>query len=253
MILNISTGSEVIEKRRAPSAALLPLALGVAALGSMVLSIQEVHDIYIMSEGEKRNNAALNLAQTEGGFLLLGALLGPAVVGGKAAYKVGSKIFSKFKKVFNPSFNIVSSARKLGKTTKEALSKFVSDIKLIAGNQVGAVGSGVDDLVRAAGKSTKPVENMSEFFSGNFGSVLKNSSSKISRSIQGQSVFKVSDKIPGFKKLRRGDHFYLDGMHKNHLEVFDKKGNIRRVLNLDGTINIEKTASTIKEGRRIKL
>ena len=66
LILNISTGSEVIEKRRAPSAALLPLALGVAALGSMVLSIQEVHDIYIMSEGENRNNAALNLAQTEG-------------------------------------------------------------------------------------------------------------------------------------------------------------------------------------------
>lgn len=73
------------------------------------------------------------------------------------------------------------SARKLGKTTKEAISKFANDIKLIAGNQVGAVGGGVDDLVKAAGKSTEPVENMSEFFSGSFGSVLKNSSSKTSR------------------------------------------------------------------------
>jgi hypothetical protein len=173
----------------------------------------------------------------------------------KVSKWVKNNILKKFDdwKTINTGVNrVYRSARKLGKTTKEAISKFANDIKLIAGNQVGAVGGGVDDLVRAAGKSTKPVENMSEFFSGNFGSVLKSSSSKTSRSIQGQSVFKVSDKIPGFKELRRGDHFYLDGMHKNHLEVFDKKGNIRRVLNLDGTINIEKTASAIKEGRRIK-
>ena len=162
LILNISTGSEVIEKRRAPSAALLPLVLGVAALGSMVLSIQEVHDIYIMSEGEKRNNAALNLAQTEGGFLLLGALLGPAVVGGKAAYKVGSKIFSKFKKVFNPSFNIVSSARKLGLKTKEGIKDFAELGKRVLGNDISAVG----DIAKAIRKSyVREVENLSRLAS----------------------------------------------------------------------------------------
>ena len=147
LILNISTGSEVIEKRRAPSAALLPLVLGVAALGSMVLSIQEVHDIYIMSEGEKRNNAALNLAQTEGGFLLLGALLGPAVVGGKAAYKVGSKIFSKFKKVFNPSFNIINSARKLGLKTKEGIAK-LAKIKQSKNASKGLSGAAKHDFYK---------------------------------------------------------------------------------------------------------
>ena len=34
---------------------------------------------------------------------------------------------------------------------------------------------------------------------------------------------------------------YLDGLHKDHLEVIDKRGNVKYVLNLDGTLNLDKT------------
>ncbi|MFG1487211.1 hypothetical protein ABMA77_14105 [Halobacteriovorax sp. RZ-1] len=64
---------------------------------------------------------------------------------------------------------------------------------------------------------------------------------------------KVTDKISGFDILKKDDYLYLDGLHKIHLEVFNKKGNIQSVLNLDGRINIKKTAASLKEGRRINL
>jgi hypothetical protein len=44
---------------------------------------------------------------------------------------------------------------------------------------------------------------------------------------------------------------YLDGQHKNHLEVFDRKGGFKYVLNLDGSINDAKTKAAA--GRRLKL
>ena len=50
--------------------------------------------------------------------------------------------------------------------------------------------------------------------------------------------------------LKKSDQFYLDGQHKNHLEVFDRRGNFKFVLNLDGTLNEAKTKAA--EGRRLK-
>jgi len=52
-------------------------------------------------------------------------------------------------------------------------------------------------------------------------------------------------------EISRGDLFYLDGSHKNHLEVFDGNGNFKKVVNLDGSKNSDKTDAG--EGRRIKL
>lgn len=49
--------------------------------------------------------------------------------------------------------------------------------------------------------------------------------------------------------IKKGDQFYLDGQHKNHLEVFDSKGKFKAVLNLDGTINKVKTEAA--KGRKI--
>lgn len=37
----------------------------------------------------------------------------------------------------------------------------------------------------------------------------------------------------------------------NHLEVFDRKGNFRIVLNLDGSINPAKTKVAAAEGRKL--
>ncbi|KAA1181262.1 hemolysin BL-binding protein, partial [Photorhabdus heterorhabditis] len=42
---------------------------------------------------------------------------------------------------------------------------------------------------------------------------------------------------------------YLDGQHKNHLEIFDNKGKFKAVLNLDGTVNQTKTDAA--KGRKL--
>jgi len=40
-------------------------------------------------------------------------------------------------------------------------------------------------------------------------------------------------------------------MHKEHFEVFDKNENLKGVLNLDGSVNIEKTNAG--QGRKLKI
>lgn len=55
----------------------------------------------------------------------------------------------------------------------------------------------------------------------------------------GQSVYKANGDIGDY--IKKGDQFYLDAQHKDHLEVFDKRGNFKAVLNLDGSINKYKT------------
>ena len=93
----------------------------------------------------------------------------------------------------------------------------------------------------------KKVSGMGQFFKTQFGVGIKKFSRKTSRNVQGQSLYKVSKKSGPLKK---GDYYYLDNRHKDHLEVFDKNGDFLRVLNLDGTENAAKTAAAF--GRSIK-
>lgn len=93
------------------------------------------------------------------------------------------------------------------------------------------------------------VGNMSEFFKSEFGSSIQNGLTKTKSQFQGQSIYEVIKKIDN-PYLKKGDKLYLDNLHKDHLEVFDKKGNIRAVLNLDGTLNEIKTKNAI--GRKLK-
>ena len=104
---------------------------------------------------------------------------------------------------------------------------------------------------RGGGRSIPtPVNNMQEFFETDFGEQLKSSVRKIKKRYDGQTIYEVVDKsIPGLKK---GDQIYLDGMHKDHLEVFSRNGKISQVINLDGSINLRKTEEGIRQGRRIK-
>lgn len=88
---------------------------------------------------------------------------------------------------------------------------------------------------------------MGEFFETAFGLGIKNASDKTSKIIQGQSIYKVTRNSGPLKK---GQHYYLDGLHKDHLEVFDKRGRFVQFLNLDGSKNIDKTAAAI--GRSIQ-
>lgn len=69
---------------------------------------------------------------------------------------------------------------------------------------------------------------MQELFETDFGQQLKKSVRK--RYYDGQAIYEVVDKsISGLKK---GDQIYLDGMHKDHLEVFSRNGKISQVINL---------------------
>ncbi|MCW2485262.1 hemagglutinin repeat-containing protein [Candidatus Symbiopectobacterium sp. NZEC127] len=92
------------------------------------------------------------------------------------------------------------------------------------------------------------VGNMKEFLTQpGLGSQIKNSAQKSSQIYQGQSIYKANSDIGDV--IKKGDQFYLDGQHKNHLEVFDSKGKFKAVLNLDGTINNVKTEAA--KGRKI--
>jgi len=95
------------------------------------------------------------------------------------------------------------------------------------------------------------VGNMGEFYNQpGFGSGVKESSKKTSKQYQGQSVYKADKPIGDY--IKRGDQFYLDAKHKDHLEVFDSTGTkVQAVLNLDGTFNQKKTEAAIKKGRRL--
>ena len=101
----------------------------------------------------------------------------------------------------------------------------------------------------AGGTSRKviKVNNMNEFFQTEFGRKLKQSLRKTKIQYNGQAVYEVVEKrVDG---LNKGDLVYLDGLHMDHLEVFNKQGKFEKVLNLDGTIN--KMKSTRGIGRKI--
>lgn len=102
-----------------------------------------------------------------------------------------------------------------------------------------------------AGKEIISVNNMKEFFNNySFGKTLKPFLEKTKKLYDGQAIYKVKETVNDF--LKKGYHVYLDGLHKDHLEVFDHRGVFKTVLNLDGTINPSKVAAAAKAGRSIK-
>ncbi len=116
-------------------------------------------------------------------------------------------------------------------------------------NLVQAFAKNRDETVHGAGrgsKNSKAVGNMSEFLESDFGQEIGNSLQKTKKRYDGQSVYKVTENIG---ELKKGDQIYLDGLHKDHLEIFDKRGRLKDVLNLDGTSNLDKLNKAI--GRRL--
>ena len=97
------------------------------------------------------------------------------------------------------------------------------------------------------------VGNMGELLKQpGFGNTVKGNTQKTNQQYQGQSIYKATEKIGDY--IKKGDQFYLDGLHKDYIEIFDKRGNFRAVLNLDGSVNERKTqqAEAEAEGRKIK-
>ncbi len=138
------------------------------------------------------------------------------------------------------------------------IAKPVKGAKMIAkhGDKVIKTGKRkLDDIAkkgkRRACSCPKRVENMGQFFELEFGQKLKKASSRTSVKVQGQTVYRI-DKKTDNPYLKKGYGFYLDALHKDHLEVIDKQGKVIAVLNLDGSLNKKKTERVLKEGRRVK-
>ncbi|MHA3458500.1 hemagglutinin repeat-containing protein [Yersinia enterocolitica] len=94
------------------------------------------------------------------------------------------------------------------------------------------------------------VGNMNEFLKQpGFGNQIQDNSRKTNQMFQGQSVYQAKGDVGTY--ISKGDKYYLDGLHKNHIEVFDSNRNIKAVLNLDGTINQDKTNKAVVEGRKL--
>ncbi|SDG81485.1 filamentous hemagglutinin family N-terminal domain-containing protein [Vibrio xiamenensis] len=116
--------------------------------------------------------------------------------------------------------------------------------------------SGVDPLLDVTSSSTDyepnqgAVDKMEDFLNQpGFGEIVANSTKKSPKKYQGQRVYEVTEKKGNILKV--GDQVYLDGKHKDHLEVFNKQNKIKVVLNLDGTVNEKKTKVALKQGRTL--
>ena len=93
---------------------------------------------------------------------------------------------------------------------------------------------------------------MNEFFdTTDFGKLLKSNSIKLNQKYNGASIYKVDSKINEY--LRKGYHYYLDKLHYDHLEVYDERGFVKFVLNLDGKLNDKKTKFALSQVRKIDL
>ncbi|WP_392551400.1 hypothetical protein RHO14_07860 [Orbus wheelerorum] len=108
------------------------------------------------------------------------------------------------------------------------------------------------DSVLTSDKPYEPnkgsVGNMGEFLGqSGFGADVKNNSTKTKQQYGGQSIHVATDDMAS--GINKGDKFYLDGLHKDHIDVFDSRGRFKFVLNLDGTKNDVKTDAG--RGRRL--
>jgi filamentous hemagglutinin len=117
---------------------------------------------------------------------------------------------------------------------------------MASGIKLVKAGEKVEDAAKV-GKYA-PVGNMGNFLkSEGFGNELSGVVQKTSKIYDGQSVYEAQEKLGEY--IKKNDQIYLDPMHKDHIEVFDKNGNFRWVLNLDGTPNPAKTDAA--QGRRL--
>ena len=96
------------------------------------------------------------------------------------------------------------------------------------------------------------VTNMKEFFETDFGKTLKAKSRKTHYQQGPITAYELTEKV-GNPHLNKGDLYYLDFKHGDHIEVFNHRGKVKYVLNLDGTINEAKTAKALREARTIEI
>ena len=114
--------------------------------------------------------------------------------------------------------------------------------------------SAASTAVRNTQQSVQRVENTKQFFElTSLGKALREQSTRTGRVFHGAPIYKISEKIEiGETVLKEGHHFYLDNLHKDHIEVFNKRGNISDVLDLSGNRLVEKLRRAEEQGRNIR-
>jgi|GEM_PF-6977598 len=76
---------------------------------------------------------------------------------------------------------------------------------------------------------------------------LADSSVRTKSSYQGATIYKITKKVElDGMKFQKGDYYYLDNLHKDHIETFSKNDVSKGVFNLYGTYNDRKSEKAKK-------
>jgi RHS repeat-associated protein len=79
------------------------------------------------------------------------------------------------------------------------------------------------------------------------GDILIPASQRTGKTYQGQQIFEINTRVSvDGVKLKSGDYYYLDGLHKDHVEVFSSLDESKGVLNLNATFNDSKSEKAKK-------
>jgi len=153
-------------------------------------------------------------------------------------------------------WTIVRDGYALGKDVNAFFKqgKKTHEIKSITPKSGGGSGNNgpPPELPKGPQRNTDFFGNMHEVFKkALIGPTLKAASKATNIICKGAKVFELVEDLPQFG-LKKGDCFYLDTLHRDHIEVFKScRKIIRTVLNMNGTQNLEKLAQALKRPRWI--
>jgi transcription elongation factor Elf1 len=127
-------------------------------------------------------------------------------------------------------------------------------------NQIGRKTSSVEggncnkSFQTILGRKSQIFEFISDYFDQHRMGRKMESNSQYYGKCRGQRMYQIISKelVKKSAALKKGSFFYLDGLHKDHLEVFDKNGLFSYVVNFDGSINEKKSTQAYGQGRNIK-
>ncbi|MGY4672443.1 hypothetical protein ACVW0X_002620 [Bacillus subtilis] len=209
----------------------------VTKSGSVVSKVGKVAEKGISKSGKKGVNSAGNVGKSASKKVVK-----DTKDFGKLLKKGLESIPNPFAKELLLASDVPINVLNLHKSGQDTIQQIKKSFDVNHGSKGNANSSKITS-------EAKSVSNMKEFFNDGFGKTIKNNVTKTKNQFQGQSIYEVNKKLDN-PYLKKGDRFYLDNLHKDHLEVFDKRGNLRVVLNLDGTLNEVKTKNAI--GRKLK-
>ncbi|WP_416723782.1 T7SS effector LXG polymorphic toxin, partial [Bacillus stercoris] len=209
----------------------------VTKSGSVVSKVGKVAEKGISKSGKKGVNSAGNVGKSASKKVVK-----DTKDFGKLLKKGLESIPNPFAKELLLASDVPINVLNLQKSGQDTIQQIKKSFDVDHGSKGNANSSKITS-------EAKSVSNMKEFFNDGFGKTIKNNVTKTKNQFQGQSIYEVNKKLDN-PYLKKGDRFYLDNLHKDHLEVFDKRGNLRVVLNLDGTLNEVKTKNAI--GRKLK-